>query len=233
MAIYIGHASCDENGKSIGSISGDQTGKEVCIRTWYNSNWNVMLECTDHSLAKKAAENMKAICSNRNYGYSQPNRWEGYKSIVKNGIDKGKGDFDCSSLVLSCYILAGLNIPADGYTGNMRKKLLATGKFVEYTDKAHLSSDNYAKIGTIYLHEGHHVVMALEQGNLAVDRQYYKKYTGTSGSIVDALKAIGESSRIENRKKIAEKNGINGYVGTAAQNIKMLNLLKEGKLIKA
>ena len=62
--------------------------------------------------------------------------------------------------------------------------------------------------------------------------KYYKKYTGKSGSIVDALKAIGAKSSFENRKKIAKANGIKNYKGTATQNTKLLNLLKKGKLKK-
>lgn len=61
---------------------------------------------------------------------------------------------------------------------------------------------------------------------------YYKKYTGKSSSIVDALKSIGADSSFNNRRAIAKANGISGYVGTPSQNIKMLKLLKEGKLIK-
>ena len=36
MAVKIGHASIDERGKISGGKAGDQTGKEVCIRDWYN-----------------------------------------------------------------------------------------------------------------------------------------------------------------------------------------------------
>lgn len=61
---------------------------------------------------------------------------------------------------------------------------------------------------------------------------YYKKYTGSSVSIVDALKAIGVDSSMNNRKNIAKKNGIGNYTGTASQNTKLLNLLKQGKLKK-
>ena len=35
MAVLIGHASINEKGKVTGGKKGDQTGKEVCIRTWY------------------------------------------------------------------------------------------------------------------------------------------------------------------------------------------------------
>lgn len=61
---------------------------------------------------------------------------------------------------------------------------------------------------------------------------YYRKYTGKSTSLVDALKSLKVSSSFEYRKKIATKNGIKNYTGTAAQNTKMLNLLKQGKLKK-
>ena len=61
---------------------------------------------------------------------------------------------------------------------------------------------------------------------------YYPKYNGRSGSIVDALKSLRIDSSFSNRRKIAKANGIGGYVGTPAQNIKMLNLLKQGKLKK-
>lgn len=61
---------------------------------------------------------------------------------------------------------------------------------------------------------------------------YYKKYTGSSSSLVDALKAIGVDSSYSNREKIAKKNGISNYSGTASQNEKLLSLLKQGKLKK-
>lgn len=61
---------------------------------------------------------------------------------------------------------------------------------------------------------------------------YYKKYTGKSNSIVDALKERKISASFSNRKKIAELNGIKNYEGTAKQNTKLLKLFKKGKLIK-
>lgn len=179
MGIKIGHASIDERGKISGGKAGDQTGKEICIRSWYSKPWNVYLECTDRSLADKAANIMGQICDNSAYGYDQIERWTGYSNIKKN---KNKvagvgGEFDCSSLIISCYILAGLNMSADGYTGNLKAKLLATGKFKVFTDMPHLTSDKHAKRGGIYLKEGSHVVMALEDGQ--VPKNPYKEPTET------------------------------------------------------
>lgn len=63
-------------------------------------------------------------------------------------------------------------------------------------------------------------------------KKCYKKYTGSSDSIVMALAALGIDSSYAFRGKIAKANGITGYSGTAAQNTKLLNLLKDGKLVK-
>lgn len=61
----------------------------------------------------------------------------------------------------------------------------------------------------------------------------YHKYSGSSSSLVDALESLGVNSSFNNRRKIAKANGVNGYVGTAAQNIKLLALLRTGQLRRA
>lgn len=61
---------------------------------------------------------------------------------------------------------------------------------------------------------------------------YYPAISSSYNSIVEALKSIGVDSSFNNRKKIAVKNGINNYTGTATQNIELLDKLKAGRLIK-
>ena len=61
---------------------------------------------------------------------------------------------------------------------------------------------------------------------------YYPDISSDYNSIVEALKSIGVDSSFNNRKKIAVKNGINNYTGTATQNIELLDKLKAGRLIK-
>lgn len=65
----------------------------------------------------------------------------------------------------------------------------------------------------------------------ATKQKYFKQYTGKSISIVDSLKAVGARADYPYCKQIAAKNGITNYRGTAAQNLKMLALLKKGKLL--
>lgn len=62
---------------------------------------------------------------------------------------------------------------------------------------------------------------------------YYPVCSSGYSSLVDALNSIGVDSSYNNRSKIAAANGISNYSGTPAQNTKMLNLLKQGKLKKA
>lgn len=54
-------------------------------------------------------------------------------------------------------------------------------------------------------------------------------YQGTS--FVDALRQIGEDTSYENRRRLANLNGIYNYQGSQRQNMELLELLKEGKLI--
>lgn len=174
MTVRLGHAVMDEYGKNgkDGSQIGDQTGKEIAVRDWYasGSGWQYLLVCTDSEMADRAASYMEQICADRNFGYSQKagQRWSGYKAIVANGgkVKGARGDFDCATLCISCYILAGLNHAASGYTGSMCASLMATGKFRSHEDTQHLSSGDYAKRGALYLRRGH-VAMALNDGPLA------------------------------------------------------------------
>lgn len=62
-----------------------------------------------------------------------------------------------------------------------------------------------------------------------VQTQYYQTPEFT---LIDSLNKIGEDSSYKNRSLIAAKNGISGYKGTEEQNLIMLDLLLEGKLIK-
>ena len=70
---------------------------------------------------------------------------------------------------------------------------------------------------------------------ITTSSKYYPKYTGaTNTSIISGLAGVGEKdTSYAHRAKIAAANNISNYHGTAAQNLYMLELLKQGKLIKA
>ena len=69
---------------------------------------------------------------------------------------------------------------------------------------------------------------ATKKNNKTIKKTSYK-----GNSIVDGLKSVGVNSSYDNRKKIAQANGIKNYTGTAKQNTELLNKLKKGTLKKA
>lgn len=87
----------------------------------------------------------------------------------------------------------------------------------------------------------YHFLRPLNQANIGAEKKkptptkkvaYFKAYKGKSDSLVDALETVGAKSDFAYRKKIAQKNKVKAYKGTAEQNNKLLVLLKKGKLIK-
>lgn len=53
-AVYIGngqlvHASINEKGTIKGGKTGDQTGKEICVRSYYNKPWDSVLRYTEYN----------------------------------------------------------------------------------------------------------------------------------------------------------------------------------------
>ena len=61
---------------------------------------------------------------------------------------------------------------------------------------------------------------------------YFKACDKKFTSIADALRSIGAKSDFAYRKVIASENKINGYIGSSKQNTLMLNMLKNGTLVK-
>lgn len=61
---------------------------------------------------------------------------------------------------------------------------------------------------------------------------YYPAYTGKKTTLAAAMTSLGINSTYSFRKQVAKANGITGYIGTAAQNTQMYNLLVAGLLKK-
>lgn len=68
--------------------------------------------------------------------------------------------------------------------------------------------------------------------NICFEEAKIEYYPIPEFTLIDCLNKICVDSSLNNRKKIATKNGIADYKGTAEQNLKMLELLKSGKLMK-
>ena len=116
-AIYIGggrivHASLNEKGTTTGGKTGDQTGREITTRDYYDRPWDYVLRYPDSVLADEYTTKAEQIAADNSHGYDQ---------IHRNGPD-----FDCSSLV--CYVVRSVGIPVTStYTGNMKAGFLKCG----------------------------------------------------------------------------------------------------------
>ena len=173
MSIKIGHASGDENGKATGGKAGDQTGKEVCVRSWYSNAWDFVLRPKDPNVAEKSAVACEKACNNAHIGYDQNQRNTLHTKAKLVGYDLSKVtadcETDCSALMTVCAIAGGVS--SLEYTGNapttrtMRKVFVASGAYEILTDKKYLTTDANLKRGDILVKEGRHTAMVLTNGS--------------------------------------------------------------------
>ena len=238
MKMIIGSARHDDNGKYIGGKAGDQAQKktddykcECSLQEFYvhKYGWNCAI-AKDPMIRLKLAERMRALCNNPNIGYDQGER----AGILKAGIDTKKPtECDCGTAVRQCVKEASGKDPGEFHTGNEMDVLEKTGLFIFVT-----YNGQDLPTGTILISKkkGHTAIVV--EGTIQSAKEpsvaYYGVYKGKGTSIVSALAAVGEKdTTFAHRKKIAAANGITGYQGTIAQNLKMVQLIKAGKLIKA
>ena len=170
--LMIAHASGNEFGGGYHGTAGDQTGTEVCIRSWYNRPWNVVLRPNNSVLADKIATAMERATKNDNIGYDMGDRNTLLKYAKKVGYDPGlvsvPCETDCSALVSLACMYAGIPQSALMYdssnsatTGVLRSKLLSTGKFTQYTSSAYTKKTSKLKRGDILLLEYGHTAVVI------------------------------------------------------------------------
>ena len=175
MSIKVGNASISENGTIRGS-AGDQTGKEVYIRTWYkHSKGLVTLRFKDRKLAEYAAQAMEAACKNDAIGYDQIENQTLWDNVKPYGFDPSKTskkvETDCARLVRVCVQFAckkaGLDIEIpDFYTATLKTVLSKTGLFEVLTSSKYNTQDDYLLRGDIQVTKTKgHTWIILENGD--------------------------------------------------------------------
>ena len=195
MAVKIGHASIDERGKAQGGAAGDQTGKEVCIRDWYDKNWVSVLRPKNEKEAEKMAKAMEQACANDHIGYDKSHRTTCFVAAKKVGFDLSKiktnCETDCSALVAVCANAAGIPVSKDIYTGNEDSALVGTKKFEKLTNKKYLTSDKYLKRGDVLRANGHTAIVLSDGSEVKKTTAERKKNTASN----KAKKTVAELAK--------------------------------------
>ena len=241
----IVHASISENGNAGWdgkAKAGDQSGREVCTRTWYNKGWNVVLRHNDINIAKKAVELAVMLADSNLVGYDQSERNTLYKALkackfdVDAYIRSGKKtETDCSAFVYAVYacLIKSMRYDGNAPTTRTMRAMFKKHGFTELKDVKYRITDKNLRAGDIMLLEGHHVAMEVTDHEPEhTVSTFYPSYTGQSGSIVDALAAVGEKdTSLTHRRRLAVTNGIDPS-DSYKMNIELLKKLKKGMLIK-
>ena len=186
MAVMIGSARIDERGRISGGRDGDNNGREVSTQSYYakpaSAPWRV-LRPKDAAKAARIAACMRMACANDHIGYNQSRRLTLYNLAKPHGFDVSKVTqncaTDCSALVRVCCAYAGIAV-GNFTTANEARMLLATGEFVEMTDKKY-------RTGSAYLREGD-VLVTPSKGHTAV--------VLSSGNASEPLPSAGSDSAV-------------------------------------
>lgn len=196
----IGHASISENnnnGRDGRARAGDQTGKEVCIRTFYVKPWKYLLRCKDSTKAEIMASACEWICNSNLVGYDQSQRNTLHNEMVKLNYDykklKTPCECDCSSFMTVCAEIAGIFPKYNGnnapVTANMVKLFEQTGFFEVFTSG--INEEKNLRRGDILVGAPNtHTVMVLGNGVPLVVQKRRTVKKGMSGSDVKLIQTI-------------------------------------------
>lgn len=157
----IVHARLNEKGEIMYGLPGDQTGEEVVKQGFYESAWHTIYRPKETAIAKHMVKGAEAIAKNDAFGYGQDDRYSGYEESRKVNFDFSAVTtpcaFDCSSMIMTLLVAAGIDVPRAFYTWNMNDYMMKTEQF----DRIPYADAKPFKPGDIVLKTGH-VVMVVE-----------------------------------------------------------------------
>lgn len=157
VAFYIGngkivHASINEKGTVTGGKPGDQTGKEICIRSYYNKPWDSILRYTGEISESNSAIVVKNYLSKGDVGDAIK---EMQKMLIGCGFSCGSSGIDGSfgpdtdKALRSFQEFYGLEV--DGKYGPLSKaKLTSVYNAKSSSSSPEKGSSPNFKIGSVY-----------------------------------------------------------------------------------
>ena len=125
---------------------------------------------TGNDVIERAARWMEDTANDNSHGYDQIYRWN------------ERGDYDCSSAVITAWETAGVPVKSNGatYTGNMYSVFTKLG-FKDVTSSVNLSTGAGLVRGDVLLNHVHHTAMYIGNGR-EVEASINEKGTATYGT---------------------------------------------------
>lgn len=139
------------------------------------------------SVIEKAVTFMVGIANDASHGYDQQYRWG------------ERGDYDCSSLVITSWQQAGVGVKSKGatYTGNMYNVFRLCG-FEDVTASCNLKTGAGMQRGDVLLNHVHHTAMYIGNGQL-VQASINELGKATGGKPGDQKQLRGQRGEINVR----------------------------------
>ena len=242
MAVRIGHASISEKG-TINGAKGDQTGGEVCVRSWYSKPWDYMAIHPDAAVREKHAKAVEAACANDNIGYGQSDRntLNALAKAVNYDLSKvGKCNCDCSSLQNVAAVASGASgatYSSNGWTTSTMKAALQKLGYKIITDAAYLASAAYCVRGAIYVKASSHTVCGLDNGSsykktlekadISIGTASAPAASGSAGALIAKLQpAQSKDSKLAGTYKTT--TGLNLRYGAGSDKYDSIVIMPKG-----
>lgn len=233
----IAHASISEHGNTGWdgrAKAGDQTGREVYTRTFFNKPWNIMLRCKNSKVALKASKIAVKLAHSNLVGYDQSERNTLYKALKKNNWDVDayiksgkKTETDCSAFVYACFccVLPELRTSGNAPTTATMRAFYRKHGFTVYTSSKYLASDAYLLPGDLLVKEHSHTAMNVSTGSrVAVKLDKPKKDNVASGKLSKTPKFKGLVT--------ADSLAVRTWAGTEHEKLKKKPYIKKGTRVE-
>ena len=155
-------ATLSDTGNQVGAYRSRQKFVYQNIKDRFVGGSNMSAE----QIRKSALDWMLDLARDNSHGYDQQYRWG------------ERGDYDCSSAVISSYKQAGVALSCT-YTGDMRQDMLRHG-FQDVTGSVNRSNGSGMLPGDVLLNEVHHTAMFVGDG-LEVEASVNERGGATGG----------------------------------------------------
>ena len=163
----IGNNRCDMSVFNKDYVDGIMKKKEVNNMPKVETK-EIDIETIDTTI-ESAVSFMEKVARDNTHGYDQIYRWN------------ERGDYDCSSLVISAWEQAGVPVKTFGatYTGNMYDVFIKNG-FIDVTSQVNMANAYGMKRGDVLLNHVHHTAMYCGDG-LEVEASINERGGATGG----------------------------------------------------